>query len=32
MSATKPFFVTDKEIEFIDAVNEELIDKYIYTF
>ena len=27
--ATKPFFVASKEIEFIDSVNEELIDEIV---
>ena len=29
MSRTSPFFIPQKEIEFIDSVNEELIDEII---
>ena len=27
--STKPFFVAKKEVDFIDAVNEELIDEIV---
>jgi hypothetical protein len=29
MSRTSPFFVTEKEINFIDSINEELIDEIV---
>ena len=29
MPATKPFFIPDKEIDLIDALNEELIDEVL---
>ena len=32
MSATKPFFIPQKEINLIDAMNEELIDDVLGQF
>jgi hypothetical protein len=29
MAATKPFFIPDKEVDFFDVVNEELIDEVL---
>ena len=29
MSATKPFFISDKEISLFDSMNEELIDEFV---
>ena len=29
MSATKPFFISDKEISLFDSMNEELIDEMV---
>ena len=29
MSATKPFFISTKEISLFDSMNEELIDEFV---
>ena len=29
MSATKPFFISSKEISLFDSMNEELIDEFV---